>query len=276
MTDSDSSVKVEEGVVFGTGGQRELRCDVYRPLGATAALPGVLMLHGGGWQRGDRSIMRGYGLRVGREDFVCVAAEYRLRGESPWPAQIHDVKAALRWMRANASELGIDPQRIAIQGNSAGAHLALLAAGTPGRAEFEGEGGNPGVATAIAAVVAIYAPTVFHFDGPRPSGAIPAAALLGEAATAQAAAAASPRSYVHAKFPPTFLIHGSADRVVPPSSSQRMYEALSELRVPVEFHMLAQMPHGFANQPEYQRLLAPQIASFLTRTLKREPAAASA
>jgi acetyl esterase/lipase len=273
VTDSDASVKIEEGVIFGTGSGRELRCDVYRPVGASGPLPGVLMLHGGGWQRGDRSIMRSYGLRVSREGFVCVAAEYRLRGEAPWPAQIHDAKAALRWMRANAGALGIDAQHIAVQGNSAGAQLALLLAGTPGHAALEGDGGHPGVSTEVAAAVAIYAPTVFHFEGPRPSGAIPAASLLGDLATAGLAAAASPRTYVHAKFPPTFLIHGSADRVVPPSSSQRFYEALSELRVPVEFHLLAQLPHGFANQPEYQRLLAPQIASFLTRMLKGAPAA---
>jgi acetyl esterase/lipase len=211
--------------------------------------------------------MRGYGLRVGREGFVCVAAEYRLLGESPWPAAIHDVKAALRWMRAHASALGIDPERIAVQGNSAGAHLALLAAGTPGKPEFEGDGGNPGVPTALAAAIGIYAPTVFHFDGPRPSGAVPAVALLGENGSAAAAAEASPQSYASPSFPPTFLIHGSADRVVPPSSSQRMYELLREAGVAVDFHMLGQMPHGFANQPEWQRLLSREITAFLNRAM---------
>ncbi len=273
LDDSDARVKVEEGVVFGVGGARELRCDVYRPLAATGAVPGLLLLHGGGWRRGSRAIMRGFGLRVGREGYVCVAAEYRLIGESPWPAAIHDVKAALRWMRANAANLGIDPERIAVQGNSAGAHLALLAAGTPNRPELEGDGGNAGVSTHVGAVVAIYPPTVFHFDGPRPSGAVPAVALLGETGTADAAWQASPQAHVSPAFPPTFLIHGSADRVVPPSSSQRMYELLNAARVPVDFHMFAGLPHGFANAPDHQRMLSREIVGFLARNLQ-PPAAA--
>jgi acetyl esterase/lipase len=275
VDDSEARVKVEEGVVFGTGGGRELRCDVYTPLTATTAtgpLPGLLLLHGGGWRRGSRAIMRGYGLRVGREGYVCVAAEYRLLGESPWPAAIHDVKAALRWMRAKAAQLGIDPQRIAVQGNSAGAHLALLAAGTPNRPELEGEGGHAGVSTHVGAVVAIYPPSVFHFDGPRPSGAVPAIALLGDQGTAEIAWQASPQAHVTPGFPPTFLIHGSADRIVPPSSSQRMFELLNAARVPVDFHMFAGLPHGFANQPDHQRMLAPEIVAFLARNLQRAPA----
>jgi acetyl esterase/lipase len=269
VDDSDVRVKVEEGVVFGTGAGRDLRCDVYSPVGATTVSPGVLLLHGGGWRRGNRAIMRGYGVRIAREGFVCVASEYRLIGESPWPAAIHDVKAALRWMRVNALNLGIDPQRVAVQGNSAGAHLALIAAATPGKPEFEGEGGHAGASTAVDAVVAIYPPTVFHFDGPRPSGAVPALALLGEAGSAEIARQASPQTYVTPAFPPTFLIHGSADRVVPPSSSQRMYELLSAARVPVDFHMFAGLPHGFANVPEHQRMLAREIVGFLSRHLQR-------
>ena len=269
MNDSDARVKVEEGVVFGTGAGRELRCDVYTPLAATGPSPGLLLLHGGGWRRGSRAVMRGYGLRVGREGYVCVASEYRLVGESAWPAAIHDVKAALRWMRANAASLGIDPQRIAVQGNSAGAHLALLAAGTPNLPEFEGEGGHAGVSTQVGAVVAIYPPTIFHFDGARPSGAVPAGALLGNEGTAEIARRASPQAHVSAAFPPTFLIHGSADRVVPPSSSQRMFELLNAARVPVDFHMFARLPHGFANAPDNQRMLAREIVGFLSRHLQR-------
>ena len=274
MDDSDARVKIEEGVVFGTGGGRELRCDVYTPLTASEPLPGVLLLHGGGWRRGSRAAMRGFGLRVGREGFVCVAAEYRLLGESPWPAAIHDVKAAIRWMRANASALGIDAARIAVQGNSAGAHLALLAAGTPDKPELEGDGGHAGVSSALAAVVAIYPPSVFHFEGRPLRGAVPAIALFGMDGSAELAWQASPQAHVSPAFPPTFLIHGSADRVVPPSSSQCMYELLDAASVPVDFHMLAGLPHGFANVPDHQRLLSREIVGFLSRHLTRsaEPA----
>ncbi len=152
-------VEVEPGVVFGTGGGRELKCDIYHPPAAVKNGLGVLLVHGGGWVQGDRSELRGYGILLGRKGYTCVASEYRLVTESPWPACLHDVKTAIRWMRANAERLGIDPAKIVIEGNSAGAHLVLMAAGTPGVPEFEGEGGNAGVSTSVAAVIAFYPPT---------------------------------------------------------------------------------------------------------------------
>ena len=151
---STGRVTIEEGVVFGTAGARDLKCDVYTPPGRPENAPAVLMVHGGSWRNGDRTQLRGYGILIGLEGYLCVCTEYRLLDEAAWPAQIHDVKAAIRWMRANSSRLGLDPERIVIEGNSAGGHLALLAAGTPGRPDFEGEGGNPGVPTDVAAVPA--------------------------------------------------------------------------------------------------------------------------
>ncbi len=267
MANDPGRVRIETDVVFSSGSGRELRCDVYTPPGRDGAAPGVLLLHGGGWRRGERGAMRGYGIRLARHGYVCVASEYRLTPEAPWPAQIHDVKAAIRWMRAQAGQLRVDPERMAIQGSSAGAHLALLAAGTPGLAEFEGDGGHAAEPTAVAAVVGIYTPTVFHHEGARPSGAVPAAALLGEAGSAEAARDASPLAWVHKAYPPTFLLHGSSDRVVPPSASLRMYEALVGAGVPVELHMYAEQPHGFARQPQFQRLCSAEIAGFLSRYL---------
>src|SRR5438034_7925836 len=90
-------VEIEEGVVYGRGGGRDLRCDVFTPPGGVPnGAPGILLVHGGGWRDGDRTQLRGYGVLLGRLGFVSVACEYRLLGESPWPAQVQDVKAALR------------------------------------------------------------------------------------------------------------------------------------------------------------------------------------
>ena len=196
-----------------------------------------------------------------------MAGEYRLTPESAWPAQIHDVKAAVRWMRANAAMLRIDPTRIAAEGHSAGAHLALLAAGTPGMAEFEGEGGNPDVSSALAAVVGVYPPVVFQFGGSHVSGSVPADALLGAAATQALTDAAGPLAYVSSQFPPTFLLHGTTDKVVPPSASLRMYEALSAAGAQVELHMYSQLPHGFARLASMTDEIHGEIASFLRRTM---------
>ena len=265
---SDGRVTIQQDVVFGTAGAggRDLRCDVYTPPGVSAgsSAPCVVLVHGGAWRSGDKTQLRGYGILLGRAGYVCVAPEYRLVGESPWPAQIHDVKAAIRWVRASASELGIDPQRIAIEGNSAGAHLALVAAGTANLEELEGEGGNAGVSTAVAAVAAVYPPTLFFDDSTeRTKGAIPLVALAnGDAATAKQA---SPVHHVSPAFPPTLLVHGTNDATVPVSASIRMYEELVAAGVPADLHLYAEQPHAFDAQPSFGRQVAAEMLLFLDR-----------
>ncbi|HVM08026.1 MAG TPA: alpha/beta hydrolase [Acidimicrobiales bacterium] len=265
MTTTDR-VTVERDVVFGTGGGRDLRCDVYTPPGDVADAPAVVLVHGGAWRQGDRSQLRGYGILLGREGYVCVAPEYRLTPESRWPAQIHDVKAAIRWTRANAERLHIDPDRIAIEGNSAGAHLALLAAATPGLDQFEGDGGNHGVPTHVAAAVAVYPPTLL-WHGERASGGVAFQTIAGDG-TAEEARAASPVSHVTSSHPPTMLIHGTADATVPPKASILMYEALVAAGVPVDLHMYAEQPHAFDAKPEFGRLCAAEMKVFLDRYVK--------
>lgn len=251
-------VTIEEGVVFARGGDQDLRCDVFTPPGGADHAPAVLLVHGGGWREGDRTQLRGYGILLGRAGFVCVASEYRLAPGATWPAQIHDVKAAIRWMRANAGRLGIDPNRIAIEGNSAGGHLALIAAGTPNVPAFEGDGGNAGVSSAVAAAIAFYAPA--RLD---PSGQV-IRDLLGSA-DPEIARAASPVTYVSPSFPPTMLVHGNRDEVVPVGESFRMYEALERAGVPVELHVFAGEPHAFDSGSLLGRQSAELMRAFLTR-----------
>ncbi|MCE7929173.1 MAG: alpha/beta hydrolase [Dehalococcoidia bacterium] len=257
-------VEVEQGVVFGTGGGRDLRCDVYHPPAAVKNGIGVLLVHGGRWIQGDRTQLRGYGILLGRKGYTCVASEYRLVPESPWPACLHDVKAAIRWMRTNAGRLGIDPEKIVIEGNSAGAHLVLMAAGTPGRPEFEGQGGNPGVSTAVAAVIAFYPPTAL--DSPNWRTRIHP--LFGREASADELSAASPMTYVNAAFPPTLLIHGNGDELVPAAESTDMYGALHAAKVPVELHMYAGQPHAFDAGPQFGRQCADIMALFIERVVR--------
>lgn len=266
-------VKIEEGVAFGMGGGRELLCDVYHPPGDPAAAPAVLLLHGGSWRNGDRSQLRGYGILLGREGYVCVAPDYRLLGESPWPAQIHDVKAAIRWVRAKADRLGVDPDRIAVEGNSAGGHLALLAAGTPDDPELEGEGGNEGVSTKVAAAIGVYPPVLFTHDAYE-EGGLPIRVLSDpDLGSPEMASAASPMHHVDATFPPTLLIHGTADELVPRTASVRMYERLLDAGVPVELHMYAEQRHAFDVQPQFGRQCAAEMLLFLGRYLHdRAPA----
>ena len=262
--DERGRVGVERGVVVGTGGGRDLKANVYRPPAGTANGACVVLVHGGGWQTGDPTQLHGYGILLGRSGYTCVAPEYRLLGESPWPAQIHDVKAALRWVRANADVLGIDPERIVVEGNSAGAHLALLAAGTPGVEAFEGEGGNAGVSSAVAAAIAVYAPTLFNRLGDRRRGGLPFVALH-PTEDDDLMAGASPLTHVTESFPPTMLVHGTGDEVVPLDASLVFLEALLQHGVPCDLHVYAEQPHAFDATGGFGKQVAAEMLLFLER-----------
>lgn len=264
MSNQDSGrVSLEEDVVFGAGGGRELRCDVYTPPGEKGRAPAILLVHGGAWKFGDRKQLKGYGFLLGREGYVCVACEYRLSEEAQWPAPLHDVKAALRWMRANHEELGIDRSRIAVSGNSSGGHLALLAGATAGNPAFEGDGGNAGEPTGVAAAVAFYAP----------SELTPGAEMLkdltvefmGEGAGADDYAAASPVKYVGPDFPPTLIFQSNRDEIVPRAQSLNMCEALVSAGVPVELHLFDNVPHAFDENPALARQAVAIELLFLER-----------
>ena len=131
-----------ETVEVGAAGDRVLQADLYRPPQPNGA--GVLLVHGGSWINGDRTQLRGYGILLGRIGYTCLACEYRLAQDAQWPAQIDDVNVALRYLHEHAAELGVDQGKIAVSGNSAGGHLALMAAAQP--------------VAPIAAVVAFYPP----------------------------------------------------------------------------------------------------------------------
>ena len=253
-------VTTREGVIFGTGGGRDLRCDIYEPPASVKNGIGVLLIHGGGWSSGDRSQLKGYGVLLGRRGYTCIASEYRLTGEALWPAQIEDVKCAIRYVRANAADLGIDPDRLVISGNSAGGHLSLMAGGAIAESSFEGSGGNDGVSSSVAAVISFYPPTGLDR---RSWGGLPA--LFGKGANEETLKGASPLSYATASFPPTLLIQGNKDEVVPAAESTRMYEALDAAGVPVELHMFANQPHGFDADPKLGRHCADIMLSFMDR-----------
>lgn len=254
--------QLEEHTIIGRGGARRLHADIYRPRKGNGA--GVLMIHGGGWRMGSKGMMPPQSQALANRGFTCVATEYRLTPQAPWPAQIHDVKTAMRWFRANADLLDVDPACIAALGNSAGGHLALLLAGTVGHPEFEGDGGNPGTDTAVAAVIAVYSPVQFYL-GDRTSGGTVASALLGDDTDPDAVRAASPMTYVREDFPPTFFLHGNADTVVPVSASINMYQALSEAGARTEMHIYAEQPHTWARWPKWVQPTMDEAAVFLDR-----------
>jgi acetyl esterase/lipase len=241
----DAAIAVEKNVVFGKGGDMDLRCDLYRPAPGTEKRMATIHLHGGGFTGGSKDGLADRIRPFAARGYLAIAAQYRLAGQAKWPSQIEDVKAAVRWARANAKTLGIEPERIAIVGYSAGGHLALMTAGTQNRPELEGRGGNAGVGTQVAACAAYYAVTELNVgrDGS-------AQVLLPPGSDAAAHRAASPTTYVTKSSPPTVLFHGVADTTVPIESSMRFMQLLRDAGVTTEMHSFAGAPHAFDSMPE--------------------------
>lgn len=257
----EGQVEIQENQVFGTTGERDLHCDVYYPPEKASQMPAILLLHGGAWFQGDKAQLKAYAIQLARYGFVCVCSEYRLLGEAIWPAQIYDAKAAVRWMRANAETLSINPDKICVSGNSAGGHLALLLGGSHKSTDLEGEGGNPEQSSHVSAVCGIYAPAEIKISHhPQLIGA-----LLGANAGEKEELQASPTTYVDSEYPPTILIHGSKDEIVPHESSWQLYHLLEEQQVPAELHLYQGLPHAFDMNKDYYR----QITDMMTLYFKR-------
>jgi acetyl esterase/lipase len=253
-------------VQYVKAGGRDLELDIFLPQNAEPTHTAVILLHGGAWRMGDKSMMELFGKELADHGFVALAPEYRLLDESPWPSQIEDVKASIRWTRANAASLAIDPDKIAVQGFSAGGHLALMAGGTPDFPDFIGKEGRDKISDRVAAVVAFFAPIEFRLDPPSPDFNR-ASTLLGESATGENAQKASPIFYVSEDYPPTFLLHGTGDRMVPCTTSRKMFEALHQKGVSVEMHLYPNHTHEFVRLPSMLRAVQSEIALFLRRVV---------
>jgi acetyl esterase/lipase len=265
-----SEVEVQTDVQYGDAGGRPLKLDIYRPQsgqGDTA----ILLVHGGGWRGGSKDVLGPMSKALAREGFAVFTQEYRLTPEAPYPACIHDVKRAIRWVRANAATYNFDPKKLCLQGQSAGAHLVLLAAGTPNARDLDPPEADLSISAEAAAVAAFYPPTIMYRGATRVSGGTAATALKGSDASDELAAQASPISHVHKDYPPCMLLHGDKDTVVPISASRRFEEALRAAGGRCDLQMFAGLPHGFAANPMLRPSIVATLTAFYGRTV-REPA----
>lgn len=244
-------------------GRRALAVDVFRPDVPNGV--GIILIHGGGWSSGDRTMTHGHARALARLGFTTVAAEYRLLQEAPWPSQVEDVRDTVRWLRSQAASFGIDADKIALQGYSAGAHLALMVAGTqPGSGHEQQHPGNP-AHTQVAAVVSFFAPARLPTD-PQALARPPLALLVGEGGAA-AAQAASPIHLVHARFPTTFILGGMADYMLPLDAGLDLLQAFVRAGAEVEFHYFHSQLHEFAMTPGMTGDVMAEVAFFYRRTL---------
>ncbi|NEK56416.1 alpha/beta hydrolase [Geodermatophilus sabuli] len=251
--DPQAAVTITRDLPYAERDGVPLQLDLYVP--RTVGPPPVCVyLHGGGWLRGSRSDRATERLLPVAATGVAVAAvSYRLSGQAVFPAQLEDVRSAVRWLRASGAGHGVDARRVGVWGASAGGHLAALAGLCPDPRDGEaGDSSVQGVVTFFPTTDLLARGTDTP-EGPPPpfiSGPplVPSfeARLLGLERAAddpERARAASPLTHVRAGAPPFLLLHGDADGLVPSSHSRRLAQALRAAGVPTTFLLLGGANH---------------------------------
>lgn len=253
-----------------------LHLDLYLPTEAPGRLPVLVWIHGGGWYQGDKAqITPGWGETWAARGYAAASINYRLIHQATWPAQIHDCKAAIRWLRAHADEHGLDPDRVGVWGSSAGGHLAAMLGTTTEVAELEGDLGNPDETSEVQAVCAWMPPThllsmalaMDNREVDTPNSVL--SRLVGGPLEERedVARQASPATWVTGDEPPFLIAHGDRDRTVPFQQAMVLYDALRRAGVEVELYRFEGAGHGrgpfFANAE-----LMARVEAFFARHLQ--------
>lgn len=285
------AVVMEPDIIYSRAGGLELRLDIARPAQGSGPFPAVVYFHGGGWQAGKRQDGHGQIRFLASQGYVGISVSYRFVPEFPWPAQVHDAKTAVRYVRTHAQALQIDPNRIAAAGDSAGAYLALMLALTAPEDGLEGDGEWQDASSRVQAAVSFYSACDFTRDRSwteppqtaeakkqraevealfqayyKKSGAQVIADMGGTDDPASPRwQQLSPINYVNAGDAPILIIQGDADPIVAPEQAQWLATALAEVGVPHELLMIAGGGHGF-NREQYA-VAAAKMLGFLGRHL---------
>jgi acetyl esterase/lipase len=265
-------VKVMADLKFAAPNGKPLLLDLYLPIGVEKLSPVIVWLHGGGWRIGDRKLGPDFRVRFAERGYAMASIEYRLSGEALFPAQIQDVKAAIRWLRSVANEYGLDSGKIGLWGSSAGGHLAALA-GTTGEGILEDlELGCAEFTSDVQAVMNGYGPTDFlqmdayskkeiavsvdpESDLLQPSKNheamdSPESQLLGAPilSVPYLVREANPITYVKNGLPPFLIMHGLSDTAVASHQSELLYEALIAKGNEATLCLIEGLGHAFFNK----------------------------
>jgi acetyl esterase/lipase len=267
--DPPEGTRVFRDIDYVPDGHQNQRLDLYLPA-AGEDLPLIIYLHGGAWLTGSKNQVPAIGYV--EKGYAVASVGYRFSQHAIFPAQLEDVKAAVRWLRANASEYGIDPDRFAAWGQSAGSHLAIMLGVTDGVTKFE-VGENLDVSSAVQVVIDNYGPTDFALmdANRRPDGQehnpaeSPESQLVGGALqdNLAAVARANPITYVSEGDAPFLVVHGDADPLVPHHQSEILVAALERVDVPVEFYTVAGGGHGRFTDPKVGELIEMTLEKYL-------------
>ncbi len=280
LPDMTEGVIAEGSIIFNyvdAKRRRRLSLDVYRPENADGPSPAIVMYFGGGWQNGRPGLFAPLAQALAQRGYVCVVPEYRLSGEAPFPAAVHDAKAAVRWTRKFAKRFNIDPDRIACLGGSAGGHLSGFVAATSSLGTFEGEGEHRDVSSEVQAAIVMCGP--MDLLDPAIVQKVEAAAkgpvghaiidfLQGHTPSSNEAIyrEAAPITHVGAHAPPMLFIDGEFDR--PGIRSAGFRAILDQHGIANEFLMLPDGPHPFWAQRQWFQPTVEAVDLFLKKQMK--------
>ncbi|MBN2476628.1 MAG: alpha/beta hydrolase [Pirellulales bacterium] len=277
-------VRAEFDVPYADTDNPQQKLDLYlpdKPIG-DGPLPVVVWIHGGAWRAGNKSSGLGnLATLVASGRYAGVSVAYRLTDEAVWPAQIHDCKAALRWIRAHAQQHNLDPKRIGVWGSSAGGHLVAMLGTSGGVKPLEGElGEHIDQGSRVTCVVDYFGPSDMLTMGKYPSRMdhdspnSPESRLVGGPVqeAKEAARSASPTTYVSQDDPPFLIVHGDQDPLVPHNQSVRLADLLEKAGVDVTFITITGGGHGGFRSLE----LTGRVRRFLDKHLRGQQVEISA
>jgi len=257
-------IVAKENVVYKTIGDQTLQADIYMPKSKSKhSYPAVLLIHGGGWLTGSKENQRVMAQHLALNGFVAITASYRLGYDAPYPAAVHDLKDALRWMRENADTYHINPNQIAVLGGSAGAHLATLVGVTPNSSLY---GKNDKISDEVQAIVNIDGIVSFIHPEAAAEGKMASIWLNGSKEdNYHNWKEASPLEYVNGSAPPILFINSAQPRFH--AGRDDMIAILNRHHIYSEIHTLADSPHSFwLMQPWFDTTLN-HVLNFLNKVL---------
>ena len=274
-----AEIVIEESITYGKAGDTELKLDLARPPG-DGPFPAIVFIHGGGWSGGNRQAYRGQIQEAAKRGYVAATISYRLmqfdqaRKETTtatpiFPAQIHDAKAAIRWLRAHAEQYHVDPDRIGVTGASAGGHLSLLVGLTDPSSSLEGDSGNPDQSSRVQAVVNVFGPTDMAFCFEHSSVAWIFRLFMGgtPSEAAQQYKAASPVTYVTKDAPAVLTLHGDQDALVPVEQAKAFDDKMKAVGANHTLMVFEGQGHGFGG--EHGKKAADATWAFFDQHLKQ-------
>lgn len=264
-------IEFQKGLVYAKYGNREMHVDLFKPK-RKGKFPAVIVVHGGAWITGHHTMENPLAIALAKLGYVAVTVEHRLSNEKKYPAQIHDLKASVRWLRANARKFGIDEKRIGAVGGSSGGHLVALLGATNDTPKYEGNGGNENFSSTVQSVVNIDGTATFidpgniekEIKGPWNTNTTLTGFTFAENPAIWAEA--SPIEQVTAKSAPTLFLNSSANR--PNQQREEMLAKLNALGIKSELIVVPDTPHPFWLFRPWFDITVENIDRFFKKTMK--------